>query len=122
MIEALVGLALIAVALLLTMALLAQEPAIIRRLAAHGEVMAVLDTLHESVRAGQALPRRGSVPYDWRALNPPPVVATAEGLQVWLEVEPAPRPDLDRLTLRARYTVGSRSYERVVETLVWRPR
>ena len=121
LIEALVALSLLGVALLYSMALVAQEPLVERRLAAHAEAYSVLDTLHEAIRAGMALPDRPGR-LDWRELyDPPPELRAARELAVWSEVETLSPPGLFRVTLRARYFVGERSFDRTLETMIWRP-
>ena len=92
----------------------------VHRLDAHREVITVLDTVHEAVRSGMAIPTAGSEPFDWRGLDPTPQVSAAEDLRLWLEVGDAATRDLLRLTLRARYRVAGRDYERTLDTLVVR--
>lgn len=118
LLETLVALTLIGVALLLTMALLAQHPWVSRRLDAHLEAIHVLDQTHEAVRAGLSIPSSGSATVDWQTFDPPPSVTVAENLRVVLEVEATGTPHLVHLTLRARYSVRGGSFERTVETLV----
>lgn len=121
LIETLVALTLLGLALLFTMSLLAQEPRIERRLRAHSEALGVLDAVHEAIRAGAALPP-GSERFDWQALyDPPPALEAAENLALWTEVDRRSPAGLYRVTLRARYFVGPRSFDRTLETLVWRP-
>ncbi len=121
LVEVLVALSLLAVALLFSMSLVAQEPQVERRLAAHAEAYAVLDTLHEAIRAGMALPDRPER-LDWRALyDPPPELRAARELSVWSQLETLSPPGLFRVTLRARYFVGERSFDRTLETMIWRP-
>ena len=120
LIEALVALVILAMVLLATMSLLAQEPFVERRLEAHSEVLEVLDTLHEAIRAGMRLPL-GLKRYDWQLLyDPPRTLTTADNLTVWTEVEALSPAGLYKVTLRARYSVGAKSYDRVVETMIWR--
>lgn len=117
LIETLVALTLIGVTLLLAMALLAQEPGLERRLAVQEEVLGILDTAHEAIRAGHALPS-GSAPFPWLQLyEVPPVV---DGLEMWTEVNPDAVRGLHRVTLRARWHVDGLAFERTVHTLVWR--
>lgn len=120
LLETLVALTIIALCLLLNLALFAQEPGVVRRLDAHREVLAVLEVVHETVRTGLQLPETGSEPFDWRGLDPTPEVSAAGDLRLWLEVGDTPTRDLRRLTLRARYRVAGRDYERTLETLVGR--
>jgi hypothetical protein len=121
LVETLVALMLIGLALFFAMSLLAQEPLVLRRLQAHHEVLEVLDTVHEAIRAGMSL-RRGSHRLDWQALyDPPRTLAVATDLIVWSEVEAEGPPGLYRMTLRARYFVGNQSFDRVLASRIWRP-
>ncbi len=122
LLETVVALALLGMALLFSMSLIAQEPLIQRRLAAHAEALSVLDTLHEAVRAGMSLPL---VPkrLDWQSLyDPPRELSAARDLAVWAEVETLAPEGLYKVTLKARYFVGTESFDRTLETLIWRPR
>ena len=120
LLETLVALSLLGTALLLTMALLAQEPLVGRRLTAHAEVLEVLDTVHEALRAGLAMP--GSARIDWQALyDPDRELEAASNLVIFSEVEALSPRGLSRVELRARYSVGERSFDHVLETMIWRP-
>ncbi len=122
LLEVLVALTLLGMALLFSMSLIAQEPQIQRRLAAHGEALSVLDTLHEAIRDGMSLPLAPQR-LDWQGLyDPAPVLTAARDLTVWSEVETLAPEGLYRVTLRARYFVGTASFDHTLETLVWRPR
>ncbi len=119
LIETLVALALIGVILLLAMGLLAQEPGLGRRLAAQEEVLGILDTAHEAIRAGHVLPA-DSAPFPWHQLYDTSAAPAVDGLELWTEVVPHTVVGLDRVTLRARWTVDGLAFERTVHTLVWR--
>lgn len=121
LVETLVALALLGMALLLTMVLLAQEPQVERRLLAHREALEVLEAAHEEIRGGMAL-RPGTERLDWQRLYAPPRrLETAADLTLWTTVDPLTPPGLYRVRLRARYAVGRGSFDREVETRVWRP-
>jgi prepilin-type N-terminal cleavage/methylation domain-containing protein len=121
LIEVLVALTILGVVLLFSMSLLAQEPRVRRRLAAHREALEVLETVHEEVRAGMRLSLTGRR-IDWQRLDDPPrELAAAEELAVWAEVVEERPVGLYRVTLRARYFVAGQPFERSVETMIWRP-
>jgi len=121
LIEVLVALTILGVVLLFSMSLLAQEPQVRRRLAAHREALEVIETVHEEVRAGMRLSLTGRR-IDWQRLDDPPrELAAAEDLAVWAEVVEARPLGLYRVTLRARYFVGNQPFERRLETMIWRP-
>ncbi len=122
LVETLVALTLIAVALLFTIALLAQEPQVQLRLRAHRESLEALDRVHEAIRAGMSL-RLGSHRLDWQSLyDPPPSHDAARDLVIWADVEARSPRGLYQVTLRARYFVGERSFDRLLTTRIWRPR
>ena len=119
LIETLVALTLIGVVLLLAMGLLAQEPGMARRLATQEEVLGILNTAHEAIRAGRPLPL-DTTPFLWQELYDVANLPAVEGLEMWTEVVPGTVSSLDRVTLRARWTVDGLAFERTVHTLVWR--
>lgn len=115
LVESLVALVLLSVALLMGLPLLFGQPGAVRRLDAQRVALSSLDSTLEALRTG-ALP-----------LEPARYGAgTPDDPAVWVEVEPQPRPaGLFRVRLRAVYQVRSQvrsqTFERQVETLVWRP-
>lgn len=120
LIESLVALVLIGVILLLTMALMAQEPQIQRRLDAHVEVLDILDGAHESLRAGRPI-RQGRHPFEWKAFQPSGGLRSAQNLEMWIEAFPYGTVNgLFEVHLRARYFVGQESFDREVTTIAWR--
>ncbi len=111
LVESLIALALLSVALLMGLPLLFGQPGAVRRLDAQRVALGALDSKLEALRTG-ALPL-AAARYG---------VGTAEDPVVWVEVEPLPRPaGLYRVDLRAVYKVRNQTFERQVETLVWRP-
>lgn len=111
LVESLVALVLLSVALLMGLPLLFGQPGAVRRLDAQRIALGALDSTLEALRTG-ALP-----------LEPARYGAgTPDDPAVWVEVEPLPRPaGLHGVTLRAVYRIRDRTFERQVETLVWRP-
>ncbi|HEX5716939.1 MAG TPA: hypothetical protein VF179_12320 [Thermoanaerobaculia bacterium] len=111
LVESLVALVLLSVALLMGLPLLFGQPGAVRRLDAQRVALGALDSTLEALRTG-ALPleaaRYGA--------------GTPGDPAVWVEVEPQPEPSrLFRVTLRAVYNVRDQTFERQIETLVWRP-
>lgn len=126
LIEALVALLILEMALLMGLALLLEQPRIVRRLDRQRQTLRSLESTLELVRAG-AIPLQTGPVGDWLTLAgaPPP-----EDTAVWLEVEPASLPSLPaspappglfHVTVRARWSVAGSLRTREVETLVWRP-
>jgi type II secretory pathway pseudopilin PulG len=110
LVESLVALVLLSVALLMGLPLLFEQPGAVRRLDAQRVALGALDSTLEALRTG-AFP-----------LEPARYGAgTPEDPVVWVEVEPAESAGLYRVTLRAVYRIRDRTFERQVETLVWRP-
>ncbi len=119
LLETLVALSLLAVALLLTLSLIFQEPRTLNRLAAHEQAFRALEQTLETIRAGRAVPiGRHRVDPSWLLLPPDPA---AVHLEIWSDRQPESGSGLYRLTLTARYRVGPRRHERTLETLVWYP-
>lgn len=115
LVESLVALVLLSVALLMGLPLLFGQPAAVRRLDAQRVALGALDSTLEALRTG-ALPLEAA---RYGAGTPDDPV-------VWVEVEPEARPaGLYRVELRAVYQVRSKvrnqTFERRIETRVWRP-
>lgn len=111
LVESLVALVLLGVALLMGLPLLFGQPGAVRRLDAQRVALGALDSTLEALRTG-VLPLQ---PARYGA-------GTPDDPAVWVVVEPELRPaGLYRVTLRAVYRVRDRTFERQVETLVWRP-
>ena len=111
------ALSLLGVAMLLTLSLMFQEPRVLRRLAAHEEVLRALEEILEGVRAGRVVgPGRQLV--NWVPRGEDPV---AQDLLIWTEREEESGSGLYRLSLVARYRVGDQWFDRALETRVWSP-
>jgi len=109
LVESLVALVLLSVALLMGLPLLFGQPAAVRRLDAQRVALSALDSTLEALRTG-ALPLK---PARYGA-------GTPDNPAVWVEVEPH-SAGLFRVTLRAVYQVRKQTFERRIETMVWRP-
>ncbi|MEA2564454.1 MAG: hypothetical protein QOH06_5958 [Acidobacteriota bacterium] len=111
LVESLVALVLLSVALLMGLPLLFGQPGVVRRLDAQRDALGALDSTLEALRTG-VLPLQ-SARYG---------AGTPDDPVVWVEVEPESRPaGLYRVNLRAVYRVRNQTFERQVDTLVWRP-
>ena len=108
LVESLVALVLLSVALLMGLPLLFGQPGAVRRLDAQRTALGALDSTLEAIRAG-ALPlqnaRYGS--------------GTPGDPAVWVDVDGS--AGLYRVTLRAVYKVRDQTFERRIESMVWRP-
>ena len=115
LIETLVALSLLGVALLLTMALLVQEPAARARLDAHGEALLLLDRELESARAGLWVPAVGEQTLEVELSED----STLDLIEVKALRKERPRRGLAELTLTARYRVGGGVFERELKTMLF---
>jgi prepilin-type N-terminal cleavage/methylation domain-containing protein len=115
LIEALVALAILALALLLGLGLIFQQKRTILRLQARSEADAALSEALERLRSGSLPPSSGPVPVTVAA-------EAARDLAVVMLVTPAEPPaDLYLGRLLVRYTVAGEPEARTVETMFWRP-
>jgi|HubBroStandDraft_3_1064219.scaffolds.fasta_scaffold01404_6 prepilin-type N-terminal cleavage/methylation domain-containing protein len=116
LIETLIALTLIAIALLLGMALLLQQPRVVRRADAERAAMRAIEATLESIRAGTVpLASERLEGFGLQGDSAPPDLA------VGVEVAPADQPSLYQVTLSATYTVYGRPVLKRVNTLVWHP-
>ena len=111
LVESLVALVLLGVALLMGLPLVFGQPGAVRRLDAQRVALASLDSTLEALRTG-ALPLQ-SASYG---------TGTPDDPMIQVDVEPSlSPPGLYQVTLRAVYQVRDQTFEKRVETLVWRP-
>lgn len=108
LVESLVALVLLSVALLLGLPLLFGQPGAVRRLDAQRTALASLESTLEALRAG-ALPLQDA---HYGAGTPDDPI-------VWVDVEES--AGLWQVRLRAAWQVRGRSFERRLESMVWRP-
>lgn len=118
LVEAAIGLTLIGIAMLLTMALMAQQPWIERRLAAHHETLRLMESQLEQLRSGDALPAEGELDVGALPRSTPP---GARDLRMWFEVEALPERSLYEVRLTARYFVGDQVFETSLESMIFVP-
>jgi prepilin-type N-terminal cleavage/methylation domain-containing protein len=116
LIETLIALTLIAIALLLGVALLLQQPRVVRRVDAERAAMRAIEATLESIRAGTVpLASERLEGFALQGDSAPPDLA------VGVEVVPADQPSLYQVTLSATYTIYGRPVLKRVDTLVWHP-
>lgn len=108
LVESLVALVLLSVALLMGLPLLFGQPGAVRRLDAQRTALAALDSTLEAIRAG-ALPLEDAHSG----------AGTPDDPMIWVDVEGS--AGLYQVTLRAVWQVRNQSFERRIESMVWRP-
>lgn len=116
LIEVLVALSVTLVALVLSMAFLAQQPRLLARLEAQQAADTLLEAACESLRAGQLELLSGEAA--WIAAEPSTPLRDPA---LRLQVEDSGIADLFVVTLTASYTLEGRSRERSLHTRIWRP-
>ena len=117
LLEALVALAVVALALLLGYGFMMRQPRAMQRLDAGDEALRAIEASLETIRAG-------AIEIESGFLQPGvafPTPRKAEDLMVDLEVSATETPGLFAIHLEARYRVGRSIHRRHVETLIWRP-
>jgi type II secretory pathway pseudopilin PulG len=117
--EVLVALWVLMVALLAGMALVLQQPRVVRRIDAERQVVGVLEWTLEEMRAG-VIPLVSTQDVGW-TLTAVVVGGTPPDLKVAVQVAPGPAPALYDVTVTGRYTVYGQARQRSLETLFWRP-
>ena len=114
LIEALVAATLLTFALLAGVALVLQQPRILRRLDAQRNALHAMEITIESLRAG-ALPLQSQR----LSLGSP---ADPGAPELWVTVEPAGYPPgLWQVSVRAAWTLEGQVRHSQVETMIWRP-
>lgn len=114
LIEALVAATLLTLALLSGVALVLQQPRILRRLDAQRNALHAMETAIESLRAG-ALPLQ-SQRLDLGSAADPSSPA------LWITVEPTGYPPgLWQVSVRAAWVMEGQLRQSQVETMIWRP-
>jgi prepilin-type N-terminal cleavage/methylation domain-containing protein len=117
LLEALIALVLLGVALLMGVALVLQNPRVVRRMDGERQAFRAMESTIESVRAGV-------IPLQTAALG---TYSTAVGtsapkdLAISMQVDPTELPGLFLVTLQARYTADKRKIRKELQTMVWSP-
>jgi prepilin-type N-terminal cleavage/methylation domain-containing protein len=118
LVEAMVALAVVAVAVVMLAALVGNEPTALRRLEAHRQAWELMGTVIEGLRAGQIDAASGAVdPAPWLSDDP---VADTLALEL-VSTGVAGLEGLSRVALTVRYHITGRGYEKTIETLLWQP-
>jgi prepilin-type N-terminal cleavage/methylation domain-containing protein len=118
LVEVLVALWIVSVALLAGVALVLQQPLVVKRIDAERQAVRAMDWTLESMRAG-LVPLQ---PVDLQGfVNSTVVGAPAPDLKVSVFVSPGAVPGLYDVSLVARYTVLGQIRQRRLRTLFWRP-
>jgi prepilin-type N-terminal cleavage/methylation domain-containing protein len=117
LIEVLVALVILGVALLLGMALVLQNPRIVRRADNERQAFRAMEATIESVRGG-ALPLQ-NVQLDGfvTAVGTP----APKDLTIWMQVDATELPGLFEVTLTARYSFAREKFTKRLRTMVWSP-
>lgn len=116
LLEALLAATLLTFALLLGMALVLEQPRIVRRLDAQRRALQILEETVEEMRAGGVPLATRRI--DWPKLYPSDTV----GVELWTTVEPAGYPPgLYDVSLRVVWTMDGQIHQRRLETMVFRP-
>ena len=116
LVEAMVALALILAALVMSMAFLAEQPRLIRRLDARERADRAIEATFETLRAREL--RLASGPPQWWVAPPP------EAVSVMLDLDVEEEESLDglyRVTVTATYVLEEQARQRSVTSMVWRP-
>lgn len=113
LLEAVIGLAILGVALLLGMALVIQLPRDVRRLDAERQAMRAMEATLEGMRAG-TLPVQNSQLSEFITLAGAP---TARDLKIDVLVTPTTRPGLYQVTLTAHYSVLNSQHTKQLQAL-----
>jgi prepilin-type N-terminal cleavage/methylation domain-containing protein len=117
--EVVVALWILLVALLGGMALVMQQPRVVRRIDAERQVVGVLEWTLEEMRAG-IIPLVATNDVGW-TLTAAVVGGTPPDLKVAVQVAAGPVAGLYDVTVIGRYTVYGQARQRQIETFFWRP-
>jgi prepilin-type N-terminal cleavage/methylation domain-containing protein len=116
LLETLVALAILGIALLLTLVLVLNQPRILHRLDGERQAFRAIEGTLEAVRAG-AIPLESArfESFDFLAGTPAP-----PDLTLRMDVRPLDMPPgLYEVSLVAHYTLAGKGYDKRVQTLVW---
>ncbi len=103
--------------MLLGMALVLQNPRIVRRMDSERQAFRAMESTLEAVRAG-AIPLQTSLLDGFvTAVGTP----APKDLTIWMQVEPTELAGLFRVSLMARYRIERRTFVKQLRTMVWSP-
>jgi type II secretory pathway pseudopilin PulG len=119
LVEVAVALSILIVALLTGIALVLQQPRVLRRMDAARQAQQVMEWTLEEMRAG-LIPLRSTGDVGW------PVTSfvqgsPAKGLKIAVVVTPTAPAGLYEVVVAARYTVFGSPHRRRLQTMIWRP-
>ena len=117
LVEVLVALWILAVALLAGVALVLQQPRVVKRLDAERQAVRAMEWTLESMRAG-VVPLASEDLESF--VNSTVVGAPAPDLKVAVDVSPGPIAGLYDVSVVARYTVLGQRRQRHMRTMIWR--
>lgn len=119
LVEVALALWILTVALLAGIALVLQQPRVVRRIDAERQAVQVMEWTLEEMRAG-LIPLQSTADVGW-SISAFVVGSPAPDLKVAVSVLPSATPGLFQVVLAARYTVLGRRQQRQLQTLIWRP-
>jgi len=117
LIEVLIALVILGVALLLGMALVLQNPRIVRRMDGERQAFRAMESTMEAVRAGAIPLLTSRLDAFVTAVGTP----APKDLSIEMQVDPAGLPGLFVVTLSARYRVAQQWFVKRLRTMVWSP-
>ncbi len=117
LIEVLVALAILSVAMLMGMALVLQNPRIVRRTDAERQAFRAMESTLEAVRGG-VIPLQTSTLEDFVTIVGTPA---PKDLSIVMLVAPTELPGLFDVSLAASYKVEAKTHVKRLRTMVWSP-
>jgi prepilin-type N-terminal cleavage/methylation domain-containing protein len=119
LVEVSVALWILTVALLAGMALVLQQPRVVKRIDAERQAVQVMEWTLEEMRAG-LIPLQSTADVGW-SVSSFVAGSPAPDLKVAVGVAPAGTPGLFRVVLVARYSVFGYLHQRRLQTMIFRP-
>jgi prepilin-type N-terminal cleavage/methylation domain-containing protein len=119
LVEVAVALWILTVALLAGMALVLQQPRVVRRIDAERQAVQGMEWTVEEMRAG-LIPLQSTADVGW-SISSFVAGSPAPDLKVAVAVVPAATPGLFQVVLVARYTVYGFLHQRRLQTMIFRP-
>jgi prepilin-type N-terminal cleavage/methylation domain-containing protein len=117
LLEALIALVLLGVALLIGMALVLQNPRMVRRMDDERQAFRAMESTIESVRGGAIRLETADLRVFSTAVGTP----ASKDLDIFMQVDPTDLPGLFLVTLEARYTADKQKMRKELQTMVWSP-
>jgi prepilin-type N-terminal cleavage/methylation domain-containing protein len=119
LVEVTVALWILSVALLAGMALVLQQPRVVRRIDAERQAVQVMEWTIEEIRAG-LIPLQSTADVGW-SVGSFVAGSPAPDLKVAAVVSPTVTPGLYRVLLVGKYTVYGFLHQRRLQTMIYRP-